>query len=164
VTMPDPADFHYSGDPSATPLDECRFYLQDTDPDVRLLSDTEITYLLGKWATFGNNSNLFVAAIACDVIVAKFAGVTRVEADGVAVDFTGIGPAYTALGVQLRDLYDLEQSGGEVDVANLLWCATVDPSIAPFRFGVADMDNPMAGEQDFGGEHPWWVDYELIRW
>lgn len=164
MTMPDPGDFHYSGDPGDSDLDEVRFALADVDPDVRLLSDTEISYLIGKWQPFGNGSNLFVASIACDVIIAKFAGVTRVEADGVSVDFTNLVPNYTALGARLRSLYALEQTGAEVDLTNIMWCATEDPSIAPLRFGVGVMDNPEAGLQDYGGEHsPWWT-AELIRW
>lgn len=40
----------YSGNPATSALDEVRFLLGDTDTGDQLLSNEEITYLLGKYA------------------------------------------------------------------------------------------------------------------
>lgn len=47
--------FSYSGDPSGSTLDECRFLLSDTDKDNPILQDEEINYIIAK---SGNNENL----------------------------------------------------------------------------------------------------------
>lgn len=39
----------YSGDPSASTLDEVRFLIGDTNNSAERLTDEEITYLIGKW-------------------------------------------------------------------------------------------------------------------
>lgn len=40
--------FNYSGDPSESKLDECRFLLGDTDSSEPILQDEEIEYLISK--------------------------------------------------------------------------------------------------------------------
>ena len=53
----------YSGDPASTERDAVRFWVQDTDSAVPLLSDQEIDYLLGMWMPqYG--SVIFTAATA----------------------------------------------------------------------------------------------------
>lgn len=47
--------FSYSGDPSTSPLDECRFILGDTNADTPILQDEEIAYLID---TYGSNVNV----------------------------------------------------------------------------------------------------------
>lgn len=47
--------FSYSGDPSSSKLDECRFLLSDTDKSNAILQDEEIEYIISK---AGNNDNL----------------------------------------------------------------------------------------------------------
>lgn len=47
--------FSYSGDPSKSKLDECRFLLSDTDEDNPILQDEEIDFIISK---SGNNENL----------------------------------------------------------------------------------------------------------
>jgi uncharacterized SAM-binding protein YcdF (DUF218 family) len=39
----------YSGNPGASPLDEVRFLIQDTDTNDQLLSNEEINYLIGVY-------------------------------------------------------------------------------------------------------------------
>lgn len=156
MTMPTMDQWSYSGDPSNSDLDQVRFYVQDTDSTVRLLADAEINFLVGVWKPLYNNSLIYVASVAAGQVAAKFAGVVRVNADGVAVDLTNLSPAYTALAEQLRRLYELEQSDVEVDVTNLMWGGDVDLGLAPLRFGIGDMDNPAAGQQDYGGEGAFW--------
>ena len=47
--------FTYSGDPSNSPLDECRFILGDTDENNPILRDEEINYII---AQSGDNTDL----------------------------------------------------------------------------------------------------------
>ena len=47
--------FTYSGDPSKSKLDECRFLLSDTDEDCPILQDEEINFIISK---SNNNENL----------------------------------------------------------------------------------------------------------
>lgn len=43
--------FSYSGDPSSTDLDECRFLLGDTDANNPILQDEEINYIIDQSGT-----------------------------------------------------------------------------------------------------------------
>lgn len=47
--------FTYSGDPSNSKLDECRFLLGDTNKDAPILQDEEINYIINQ---SGSNSTL----------------------------------------------------------------------------------------------------------
>lgn len=47
--------FSYSGDPSLSPLDECRFLLGDTDENNHMMQDEEINYII---AQSNSNQNL----------------------------------------------------------------------------------------------------------
>lgn len=47
--------YSYSGNPSDTPLDECRFLLGDTDESNPILQDEEILYII---ANANSNTNL----------------------------------------------------------------------------------------------------------
>ena len=47
--------FTYSGDPSSSPLDECRFLLGDTNKDAPILQDEELLYIIRN---YGNNTNI----------------------------------------------------------------------------------------------------------
>lgn len=148
MTMPDLADWSYEG-PSGD-LGTVRFLIGDTDRTVRLLSDTEIQYLLTTWLP-RQDSVIYVAAVAAEQIAAKFAGVVSINADGVNVGLSDLTERFTQLAARLRALHREGQVGGEVDIANLLISWSQDPSIAPLRFGVGHMDNPEAGQEDYGG-------------
>lgn len=171
MTMPAPDDWHYSGDPSSTPLDEVRFWCQDTDPAVRWLSDTEITFVTTVWiGTFdpeagwqgGPYDHPLMAAHACALrIAAKVAGWSTVDADGVEVDLSGLQARYEELARQLKNEYEqLTETSADIDYTNLLFGATLDPSIAPLDFGIGMHDNPAAGRQEYGGSAGA-LDYEL---
>lgn len=47
--------FTYSGDPSSSKLDECRFLLGDTNASSPIMQDEEIKYIID---TYGNNTNV----------------------------------------------------------------------------------------------------------
>lgn len=56
--------FTYTGDPSVSELDECRFILGDTNANAPIMQDEEIRYLIDKYGTNVNvrNYQLFMRA------------------------------------------------------------------------------------------------------
>jgi hypothetical protein len=154
--MPAPGTWSYvppgtmtGGDPAYGDVDVVRFYLQDTDPDLRLMSDIELQYLVDVWYP-KYDSLVYVAAVAADRVSAKFAGVVSVSADGVSVGVADLSERYAALAARLRQTHKDAQVGGEVDITNLLWDSMPDWSIDPLSFGVGMHDNMEAGRQNFG--------------
>lgn len=145
------ADFSYSGDPADSELDEARFLVQDTDPSLPLLTDTEVTYLLNKWLPeYG--SVTYVAALAASVISRKYAGVVNINADGVSVNTADLSERYRAVAEQLREEYKSEgATGGLPLIDNILAGNEFDASIDPLVFGMSLHDNYLAGRQDYGG-------------
>lgn len=141
--------YHPPGDALFADVDVVRFYLQDTDSTVRLLSDAEIQWLIDVWMP-KHDSLVYVAAIAADRVSAKFASVVNVSADGVSVNTADLTTRYAALAAQLRQTHKDHQVGGEVDITNLMWGQSPDWSIEPLHFGVGKDDNPDAGRQNYG--------------
>jgi hypothetical protein len=149
-----PPDWSYSGDPASSDKDEVRFLLQDVDPQVPLLTDTEINYLIAEWTPrFG--SNTMVASVAAAIISRKFAGVARVDADGVSVDTSSLSKTYAGVAVQLKQEYeegaDVE---ADIDLSSIQIPTSFDASVAPLNFSVGMHDNPYAGQQAYGGWYP----------
>lgn len=62
--------FSYSGDPTSSDLDECRFLLGDTDSENPILQDEEIAYLISD---AGSNKNLLMCKLftQASVVFAK---------------------------------------------------------------------------------------------
>lgn len=145
----DPPEWTYSGDPSVSHVDEVRFWLQDTDPRVRLMSDLELQFLIDLWMP-KYDSLVMVAAVASDRVAAKFTGVVSVSADGVNADVSGLADRYAALGMRLRQLHKDATIGGEVDLSNLMWDAHPDWGIEPLQFGVGMHDSRDVGRQNYG--------------
>jgi hypothetical protein len=143
--------FTYSGNPSNSPLDEVRFYIQDTNTSDQLLSDEEINYLIAKWYPI-YVSFILVAANACDIISSKFAREVTYSADGVSIGANELQQKYTQLAKSLRDQYKMEQNvGGAPDVGGIMYGEEFDPSIMPLTWSKGMNDNYRAGRQDFGG-------------
>ena len=92
----------YSGNPATSIRDQVRFWYQDTDPENEILQDEELDYLLWIWFP-AVQSPLFVAAIACEVVAAKYADEVNVAADGVSVSVGDLQDKYMKLAEQLRD-------------------------------------------------------------
>jgi hypothetical protein len=64
----------YSGDPSATPLDQTRFEIQDTDSSAPLLQDEEISFAIETEAPDLTPGQLYAAAArCCEVLSRRFA-------------------------------------------------------------------------------------------
>lgn len=140
----------YAGDPSASPMAELRFIIQDTDSSLQLLSDEELQYLIDIWME-RFDSITYVGSVAAGVIARKFTGIVSVTADGVSVSTADLASRYRDMAAALRQEYKAAQVGGLVDIANLMVGTSADHSIRPLRFGVGLHDNPEAGSQDFGG-------------
>lgn len=149
-----PATWSYSGDPSTSDKDEVRFLLQDVDPNVPLLSDPEIQYLVDIWQPrYG--SNTMVAAVAAAVVARKLAGMPPVQGDGIAVDLSALSKTYTGLAQQLRAEYEqASDSEAEIDLSSIEWPTSPDSSIVPLNFSIGMHDNPDAGQQNYGGYYP----------
>jgi hypothetical protein len=170
--MTTPDGWTYGGDPAGNDADEVRMLLGDTDPTTPLLSDGELAYLLGRvQGIYGptdrtvtpaeTSSNLMVAAYGADLVARKFAGVSRVTAEGVSVDLSTITQSYTTVAAQLRAEYERQQSldAEPIDSSVLLDQLDDDCGIRPLSFGMGQFDNPLAGRQDYAeGYHGWWDD------
>lgn len=148
----------WSGDPKTSDLDEIRFYIQDTDLTFQLLSDEEITFLIDTYLPqFGHP--LAVAAMACEVIAAKFARQVDTSADGVSVALGQLQQRYNDLAQSLRDQYKVIGSGNLAAALDAMFSDVSVFEIEPLVFGVGFMDNYRAGQQDFGYYSPgeaWW--------
>lgn len=134
-----PSDWTYSGDPTNSQLDEVRFMVQDTDPAVPLLTDTEINYLVGKWFPLYGNVTL-VASVAAASISRKFAGIVSISADGVSVNVADICKAYADMAGELRQEAERSEPGGEIDISDVMFSEYFDTMVRPltFRIGMDD--------------------------
>lgn len=161
--MPAPGDWTYviPNDPAAADVDVVRFWLQDTDPNVRFLADLEIQYLLDVWMPV-TDSIVDVAAQAAEVIATKFAGIVSVSADGVSVNTADISTRYAERAAALRTMAK-ELRIGEIDITNLLWGQDWDWSIDPLNFGIGFQDNIEAGRQNYGTER-WDIAHGVVTY
>jgi len=97
--------FTYSGDPSASPLDEVRFLIGDTDVTDPQLLDGEINYNLKL--IYGLNppasGNFLPAAHCADAIAAKYTRAAESKAVGdLSISFAQRVKQYRDLGAKLR--------------------------------------------------------------
>ena len=145
--------WNYSGDPSASDLDEVRFLVQDVDAGLPLLQDEEIQFLIDRWMP-KYDSLTYVAAVVAATISRKFVGILNISADGVSVNAADLVDRYKALAQQLRAEYVASQVGGEVDLTNIMVGQSPDYSIKPLSFQIGLHDNAEAGMQDYGGWLP----------
>lgn len=143
----------YSGDPSTSDRDAVRFWIQDTDETTPLLQDEEIDYLVELWMPqYG--SVLLTAAMAAEVIAAKYTGEVSVSADGVSVAVGDLSDKYRQLAISLRSQHKQYSAGAEPWLSGVMWDDLKDQSIKPLVFGVGFMDNYEAGQEDFGDYSP----------
>jgi hypothetical protein len=88
----------YSGDPTASALDEVRYLLQDTTTATPLFTDAEITYLLTS-----SRSPLYAAAAGAEALAARFASTPGSRTLGdVTVSYADMASRYTTLAATLR--------------------------------------------------------------
>ena len=145
----------YSGDPSASDLDEVRFMLQDTDTTDQLMPDEEIQFVIDKWAGVVG-SNIWAAAICAETLAAKFAREVSVSGDGVSVAVQDLQDKYDRLAASLREQHKTFAGSGENGAIGngTIFDTTPDASIKPLSFGKGMHDNLRAGQQDWGGQWP----------
>lgn len=141
----------YSGDPSSSPVDEVRFWLQDT-ASTPLLSDAEITYVIAKMRPTTNDEPMLNAAACCTMVMAKYASEVSISQDGVTYSGEQLQDKYRALRVDLHDLYRELSRGGAAPYAGGVDCFEQWPAGARrTSFGIGMLDNPMAGDESFQG-------------
>jgi hypothetical protein len=150
--------YNYSGDPSDSPKDEVRFYLQDVDMTDPLLTDEEIEFYVGKLLPVYGNT-LAVASYLADVIANRFAREIDLSADGISVSASQLQTKYRDMAKSLRaQWHAISGAGALPDVGGILWGEELDPSIKPLVWAKGMDDNLRAGQQDYGGTtEPRWA-------
>lgn len=142
--------FSYSGDPATSVLDSIRFYSQDVIEKDPFLSDAEITFIVTNWIKV-SDSPLFLAAVVCDVIAAKFAREISFSADGVSIGASDLQEKYEKLADSLRAQYSAQDIGGIPTAGGMIAGEEFDPTVEPLVWAKGMHDNPAAGRQDYGG-------------
>lgn len=149
----------YSGNPSASSLDEVRYLIGDTDPTDRQLGDEEILYCVAQ-----SPSIFSAASMACTSLVAKYArsvmkhvGDLRIEAQSKQEHYRALSDSYAIqAGEAGLSPYALMPpfAGGisRADRANTIMDTDrVEPS-----FEVASMDRPGTNRGQWrGGSTAW---------
>ena len=142
--------FSYSGNPASSLRDAVRFHAQDTDYNDQLLADEEIDFLISSWSHF-TDSPIYLAALACESIAAKFTRELSYGADGVSVNAGELQQKYQQLASQLREMFKTSNIPGAPDVGGVMVGEVYDQSIKPLTFAKGMHDNIEAGQQDYGG-------------
>jgi hypothetical protein len=140
----------YSGDPSAGAKDAVRFLLQDTDAARPLMTDEEIAWVISEADPIWGSSYA-TAALCADILVAKFASMGTISADGVSISVADLGTRYSALATSLRKTYSriAGATGGPLALGISVW-EIRDFSVKAGSFGMGFMDNFRGGRNDYG--------------
>lgn len=93
-----PGGFSYSGSPNSSPLDRVRFSLGDTNAKTAQFTDGEILALLED----AGEDPLAAALLACDALVAKYAGACDESVGSVSMAYSQKAAGYRALADTLR--------------------------------------------------------------
>ena len=144
--------FTYSNDPASSTRDAIRFYCQDTNVDDPLLQDEEIDFLSAQWAHVTDHP-MYLAAVACEAIAARFAREISYSADGISVGASELQNKYNQLATDLREQHKASVIGDGPDISGILVGAELDDTIKPLVWGKGMHDNPEAGRQDYGGDN-----------
>lgn len=139
----------YSGDPSSSPRDTVRYYLQDTDPDDPQMSDAELDFLIDDWYSV-TASYILVAATAAEILSVRYSGEVTVSSDAVIVALEQLQEKWAATAARLRAMQARKDIGGP-DAGDIDLYEYPDPSIKPLSFDKGMHDNRYAGRQDYGG-------------
>ncbi len=136
----------YGGDPSASPRDEVRFLIQDTNEGRQLIDDEGIDFWLTRLMPVYEDT-LAVAAQCCDTIAGRFASEVSQSGDGVSISLDQLQDKYTTLAASLRSQYE-RLSGVEA----VPYVGAQDPYVGhlerPGWAAIGQHDNPDAGSQD----------------
>jgi len=95
----------YSGNPSASTLDQVRYLCQDTDSTEQLLQDAEVTFEIAQ------NPNPYLAAAACaERLSLKFGRDVTFRVGDTQVNYGERAREYRLLATQLRQRYALRSA------------------------------------------------------
>lgn len=160
-------EWTYSGDPTTTARDELRFWMQDVDANLPLMSDVELDYLLGAYKT---SRIIYIASVAANILATKFGTEVSVGADGVNVSVSELTEKWFRIAEELREQWKANPGigihnpdGSLTDgfdptvlgpILPQLLSTAKDPSIPALNFGTGHMDNYEAGRQDYGDYSP----------
>ena len=111
--------FTYSNDPATSTRDAIRFYCQDTNADDPLLQDEEIEFVSAQWAHVTDHP-MYLAAVCCESIAAKFAREISYSADGISVGASELQNKYNQLATDLREQYKASVIGDGPDISGIL--------------------------------------------
>ncbi len=152
--------FTYSGDPSSSPLEEIRFYIQDTDYANPYMTDEELQFLYDTWYPL-YKSNVYVAYVAANSLAALFAREVSYSADGVSVSGDQLQGKYKDLAAGLREMWRASQGVGGPNAGGVIAGETLGGDVVPMSFSKGMDDNPLAGQQEFGGTTPKYREPEI---
>jgi hypothetical protein len=152
----------YSGDPSASDLDQCRFWLQDVDTTYQLMQDEELNWLIAQSDPM-QAAPLYAASVAAEVLANRYAKEVSVSADGVSVALGELQDKFNKLAENLRgQWHEIVAALGDYDFAGIVMDVNSwDETIMPLVFGIGFMDNYEAGQQDYGYYSPGGYSKEL---
>lgn len=153
----------YSGNPSASPTDEIRFLIQDTDPASPILTDGEIQYYIDKM-TVVNGSTFKTAANLAEVIAAKYAGQVAISSDQTSIQMEQLQTKYEELAMRLRaQAVEMDASGNGPITGGSNWDDWWYGQSSRKVFKMRSGDNMRAGSQHNSCDSPW-IEYEYGGW
>jgi hypothetical protein len=141
--------FSYSGDPSASPLDELRFWIGDTDSTDAQLSDQEVKYLLRS-----NNDSVTAAAIeACRRLISKYSRYVDQKTGDIDIKYSQkIGQLEATISHIRAGMNPVPYAGG-ISQSDIETVQDDDDRQGPV-FSLGMMDNPPSGDDpDWGCGH-----------
>lgn len=149
--------------PSASPKDEVRYWLQDTVSTRELMQDEEIDFMIERYAVRYGGSNVMVAAYCADTLAGRFASEVSINADGTSIGLNELQQKYTTVAQALRDQYQRESGLGlQPYVGGITRFEAPDFDVKEPVFGVGMDDNFEAGKQNYGRRgqipEPWMGD------
>lgn len=156
----------YSGNPSASPTDEVRFLLQDTDVTNPLFQNEEIQYYLDRITATRGASPTLAAAYLAERAAAKYAAEVSISSDQTSIAMEQLQQKYQTLAASLREESSrLDASGVGPIVGGVGDFEDVFYGGKPKMFGKKMHDNRQAGAQDvLTDAYSLWADYEYGGW
>lgn len=145
--------YTYSGDPSSSDKDAVRFWVQDTGPDVWLLSDQEILFTLDQYS-----NTILAAAQCCRSIAAKFGQKVNKRVGDLSINYSDKVDHYLALAQEFDtqgSISGLAPYAGGISKSDMCKVASnTDRVKPPFREGQFDNRQALNGlettDPDFG--------------
>lgn len=150
--------------PGVTDKDTVRFLIQDTNASEALMTDEEITYLIGEWKDrYGSLE--YVASVAANTLAARYAREASFSADGVSINLAQQAQQFRDLAASLREQAKNALVGGFLDVGGISPYEGLTDGVKQFSFGTGMHDDPEAGPQDYGSQddryaHPYYDPYD----